>query len=263
MNITDIFSLNNTVSLVTGASGHIGRVISTALAQYGSHVILQGSSYEKVQNLHQKLASQNLSSEIACFDLRSEASVREYFEKFKHSKINVLINNAYRGGAGTIETTTTDDFRNSMEMSLTVPYLMMKSALPFFKKALHTETRSIINISSMYGIVSPDLKMYKDEKQANPPYYGAGKAGLVQLTKYSAVEFAKYAIRVNAISPGPFPNNEALKDSSLIKAIEERSLLGRVGQTHELIGAILYLASNASSYVTGSNIIVDGGWTVR
>lgn len=263
MNVLELFSLKDTVSLVTGASGYLGREISTALAQSGSHVILQGRNESKLDILQKHLKDEGLSAETACFDLRNEESVKRYFQDFGHEKINILINNAYYGGAGTIATSSTGDFRTSLDLSLTAPFLMMKLALPFLRSTKKDEIKSIINIASMYGIVSPDLAMYDEEENANPAYYGAGKAGLIQLTKYAAVEFSKYSIRVNAISPGPFPSPDAFKNNSLVRGIEERSLLRRVGKPTEISGAILYLGSHASSYVTGSNLIVDGGWTVR
>ena len=121
---------------------------------------------------------------------------------------------------------------------------------------------SIINIASMYASVSPDPKIYGDSGENNPPYYGAAKAGLIQLTRYLACHFAPERIRVNAISPGPFPVEDGTESSrKFINKLKRKVPLGRVGHPSELCGAVLFLSSDASSYVTGANIPVDGGWT--
>jgi gluconate 5-dehydrogenase len=120
----------------------------------------------------------------------------------------------------------------------------------------------IINISSMYGIVSPDSRIYGDSGYNNPPDYGAGKAAIIQFTRYSACHLACDGIRVNTISPGPFPGAEVQQNKTFMSNLENRVPLGRIGRPDDLKGAVVFLASNASSYVTGQNIVVDGGWTV-
>ena len=136
----------------------------------------------------------------------------------------------------------------------------MQKSIPLLKKV----SGCIVNISSMYGIVSPDPANYKDAKKfANPPHYGAAKAGLIQLTRYAAVHLAKYNIRVNSISPGPFPGESVKKNSDFIKVLSKNLPLGRIGDPIELLGPVIFLLSSASSYITGENIVVDGGWTVK
>lgn len=264
MKNSNAFSLNSTIALVTGAGGYLGSEMCHSLASHGAHVILQGRNREHLEHLQKDLLSKNLSAEIAVFDLLDEKCVEAYFtEKFGHQKLNILVNNAYSGASGTIETSSVSQFRASLEMNLTVPFLLMKHALNHMRKVPEGETRSIINIASMYGMVAPDLGLYSEEKLSNPPFYGAGKAGLIQLSRYAAVEFSKYSIRVNSVSPGPFPNNSAKANSQFVTALGQRTLLNRTGDPSELGGAIVYLASEASSFVTGSNLVVDGGWTTR
>jgi gluconate 5-dehydrogenase len=120
----------------------------------------------------------------------------------------------------------------------------------------------IINIGSMYGTISPDLRIYDNEKHANSPEYGAGKAAIIQFTKYLAVNYAKNGIRVNSISPGAFPNKEVQKNKKFIKKLKSKIPLERLGQPEDLMGAIVFLASDDSSYVTGQNILIDGGWSI-
>ena len=111
------------------------------------------------------------------------------------------------------------------------------------------------------GITCPNLNIYGSKKNTSPPTYGVSKAGLLHWTKYAALEFGKYQIRVNSVSPGPFPKNK--NNKKFIKILSNRTALKRIGKPIELVGPISFLCSKDSSYVTGSNIIVDGGWTSR
>ena len=114
----------------------------------------------------------------------------------------------------------------------------------------------------MYGIVSPNPVIYDGTDYANPVNYGAGKAALLQLTRFAAVHLAGKGVRVNAISPGPFPSPAVQRNTTFIKRLEEKVPLGRIGQPEELKGAVVFLASDAASYITGHNLVVDGGWTI-
>ena len=134
----------------------------------------------------------------------------------------------------------------------------MREVVPFMKQ---NGGGSIINFSSMYGLVSPDLRVYGDSYQRQPANYGAGKAAVVQVTRYAACSLAKHNIRVNCVTPGPFPKPVNSTDSELNEKLANHTMLGRLGKNHELAGAVLLLASDASSFMTGSNIVVDGGWT--
>jgi gluconate 5-dehydrogenase len=115
----------------------------------------------------------------------------------------------------------------------------------------------------MYGMVAPDFTVYDDFPDfLNPPHYGAAKAGIIQMTKYFASYLAPYGILVNAVSPGAFPSADVQKHTGFIAALGKKNPLKRIGQPDELKGVFVFLASNASTYVTGQNIAVDGGWTV-
>lgn len=118
----------------------------------------------------------------------------------------------------------------------------------------------IVNITSMYGHVAPDYRIYDGKEFANPPSYGAAKAGVIQLTKYLASFLSPYGVRVNALSPGPFPFPETQKNNDFIEKLASKNMLNRIGQPEDLKGAIALLCSDASSYMTGQNICVDGGW---
>jgi NAD(P)-dependent dehydrogenase (short-subunit alcohol dehydrogenase family) len=115
----------------------------------------------------------------------------------------------------------------------------------------------------MYGMVSPDFSVYEQSPDfLNPPHYGAAKAGVLQLTRYFAQYLGPKNIQVNAISPGPFPNAKTQEDKAFIKALAARTSLKRIGQPEDLMGSVVFLSSAASDFMTGQNLVVDGGWTI-
>ena len=120
----------------------------------------------------------------------------------------------------------------------------------------------IINIASMYGLVAPDVSIYDNNDFYNPANYGVGKAGIIQFTKYIAAVYGKYGVTCNSVSPGPFPNPSVQEHSEFIESLAKKVPLGRIGKPEEIKGVIALLASDASSYINGANITIDGGWTI-
>jgi gluconate 5-dehydrogenase len=153
---------------------------------------------------------------------------------------------------------TDEVWQTGIDGALNSTFRATREVIPFMKKA----GGSIINFCSMYGLVSPDLRIYgKDNPQKNPPNYGAAKAAVAQFTRYSAGALAEYGIRVNSVTPGPFPAPNNAQNEEFNKALASKTMLGRFGKNFEIAGAVLLLASDASTFMTGSNIVVDGGWT--
>ncbi len=258
-----LFSLNGTKAIVTGGTGYLGTEICIGLAEAGAHIFVQGRDSVKVNTLVNHIQNQGGKAEAAVFDLLDEAAVHLFFKSQDLGKINILVNNAYSGSTANIACSNDKEYRDSYEIGLIAVQRLFKACLPLLKKGHEVDTlASCINISSMYGLVSPYPEIYESPESTNPPFYGAVKAALIQWTRYAAVEFGHQGIRVNAISPGPFPSQDVQKSNpAFIKRLEPKVPLKRIGQADELKGAVIFLASSASSYVNGINLQVDGGWT--
>ncbi len=258
-----LFSLSGKTALITGATGHLGSVMAEALAGAGARVLVNGRDSEKCESLSAALRSKGFDAVPAVFDVSDRQAVVAFFEQRGAEKLHVLINNAYAGGAGSIESALPESFTQSYEVSVVASHFLFQQALPSLRRAVALDgDASVINIGSMYGVVSPDQKLYPDAESANPPFYGAAKAALLQWTRYAACEFGKEGIRVNAICPGPFPA-QTVQDNSpaFIEALAAKVPMGRIGRASEIAGPTVFLASSASSYVNGASLMVDGGWT--
>lgn len=256
----NFFSLSGKTAFISGANGYLGKSMAEGLAESGALVYLNGRDGQKIDSLVKEFEQKNLNVKPAVFDITNQEDVQEFFSKLDEPFIDVIVNNAYCGVAGSIETSSTNDYASSYDIAMTSTHHLVQCALPYLRNAVKINgDASVINIASMYGMVSPDLRIYESKSVSNPPFYGAAKAALIQWSKYAACEFASEGIRFNAISPGPFPSNQAPK--SLVSKIENKVPMARIGNPSELIGPLLFLASSSSSFVTGINLPVDGGWT--
>ena len=259
MDYNKLMSMENKVCVVTGGAGYLGSACAKALRDFGGTVISLDLAYSNGVEAD----SDTCDMALGC-DLSSSDSIRDCFKAVadRYGRIDVLVNcGVYGAGYGKdsrIEYMEDDVFFKGIEGSLGVVFRGIREAVPFMKDNGGT----IVNFCSMYGLVSPDLRIYgEDNPQMNPPNYGAGKAGVDQITRYAACSLAKYGIRVNAVTPGPFPSPKNSTDTEFVRALENKTMLGRIGKNYEIAGAVLLLASDASSFTTGANFVVDGGWT--
>lgn len=258
-----LFSLEGRVAVVTGGAGHLGFAMCEALAEFGANVVIASRNVEKCKQLAKELAktysvrAMGTKLDTNSWKLVSDCMKRIYKEM---GSIDILVNNAAAGKPVIgIEAMSERDWIGGIQGTLHGVFRCTKAVIPIMKAKKYGV---IINISSMYGVVSPDPRIYGDSLYNNPPDYGAGKAGIIQFTKYAACHLASNGIRVNAVSPGPFPSVEVQKNEVFITNLKDKVPLGRIGQPADLKGAVVFLASDASSYITGQNLIVDGGWTV-
>jgi NAD(P)-dependent dehydrogenase (short-subunit alcohol dehydrogenase family) len=261
--VTNPFDLTGRVALVTGSSGHLGRAISRALADAGATVWLNARDAGRLDALAKELTAAGLDARPLPFDVTDPAAVAGALDTLAAAsgRLDVLVNNAHVGRSGSFTAATRDDFTAATDLAVGAAHGLTVAALPLLEAATADGSPSVVNIASMYGMVSPDPGNYAAEELQNPPYYGAAKAALLQLTRHAATHLAGRGVRVNAISPGPFPVAAPPSDPGLLDRLGRRVPLGRVGRPEEMGTAVLFLASPASSFVTGVNLPVDGGWT--
>lgn len=259
MDYKKLFDLTGKVCIVTGGTGYLCSENAKILKDFGATVVVADIRAAEDRWGSGKAAGDMF---VEC-DVSSTESIKAAFKAVadKYGKIDVLVNGAcYGGGYGKesqIEFMPDDVWDNGIDGSINCVFRCTREVIPYMKK----NGGSIINYSSMYGFVSPDFRIYGDNPQKQPGNYGAGKAAIAQFTRYSAAALAEYNIRVNSVTPGPFPNPANQSDPVFNEKLAAKTMLGRFGVSHEMAGAVLLLASDASTFMTGSNIMVDGGWT--
>lgn len=257
--LRELFDLTGRTALVTGGAGLLGSQISRTLAESGAKVIVASRDLEKCRHFAEALGAEYGGSHAALrLDLTDSASIAACMAGVRdQGPLHILVNCSWSGAKNTLESIDETDWAYDIDMSLNGVFRMVKAALPDLK-----DTKGVIlNIASMYGHVAPDYRLYDGETYANPPSYGAAKAGVLQFTRYLASFLAPDGVRANAISPGPFPYPSTIAEApEFIARLGAKNPLGRIGRPHEIKGAALLLCSDASSYMTGQNICVDGGW---
>tara|TARA_B100000676_G_C18019653_1_gene811819 strand:+ start:767 stop:1555 length:789 start_codon:yes stop_codon:yes gene_type:complete len=259
--IDELFDLKNKVAIVTGGTGHLGKSICEGLAEAGAHVYLTSRSKSKAiktKNNFSNKIRKNISVET--LDILSSKSINESFNRIKNcsEKIDILVNNAAEISSGNYENISEKEWNKTIDGTINGVYRCTKEIVPLMKE---NQSGSIINISSIYGNVAPDNSIYGNTGLNSLPSYGAGKAAIIQYTKFMAGILGKEGIRVNSVSPGAFPTADIQNKSKFLTKLKKKIPLGRVGKPHELKGIMVYLGSDSSSYVTGTNIMIDGGWT--
>ena len=247
---------------LTGGGGHLGSSMALALARAGATVIVCGRQREPLETVAAKAKDGGYSGTIipVSADVSTDAGVTQTLDAIERAagRVSGWVNNAAVARPGALLELQRDDVTASL--ANTLGDTIMATSLAARRMTEHGGV--IVNVASMYGVVSPDPGTYENHPAFhNPPTYGAAKAGVIQFTRYAAVHLAPHGIRVNAISPGAFPGPVAQAEPDFVEELKRRSPSGRIGAPHELDGAITFLLSDASSYVTGHNLIVDGGWT--
>ena len=264
MNIKkSIFDLSEKSVLVTGATGYLGKHMCKALGAAGAKVLVNSRQSRIAESFCQELNDEGIKCVAAVFDVSNAAEVEDYFSSYNDVPLHGVVNNAYNGVSGSIETGTDEDYSNSYSNSVIASQRIIRLALPALRQAYkESGDASVINISSMYASVSPKIENYTKKHLANPPFYGAAKAGLEQLTRYAACELGSEGIRFNSIAPGPFPS-EAVQtnEPNFIKILAHQVPLKRIGNPNEIGGPVVFLISSSASYITGTCLHVDGGWT--
>lgn len=264
---SQLFDLHGKIALITGAAGWLGNPMATELAACGATVILVGRKAEGLKKLAAEITAKGFSSLPLATDITDPAAVERLIAEVgdRFGKLDILVNNANRSIAGPHGLDAlVESFSQSADFELGATWRLITQSLPLMREAVRkSQDASVINISSMYGKVSPDPRIYAATQiLPNPPFYGAAKAGVLQMTRWLAANLGPARIRVNAVTPGPFPQDEVkTKAPQFVDLLAQKTVLGRIGQRREVAGAVVFLASPAASYITGADIPVDGGWT--
>lgn len=263
--ISELVRLDDRVAIVTGGAGHLGSHICETYAELGAHVVVVDNNDSSCNRLAERLRSSfDIEPLLLTTDLAQEEEVRSIPEKvLSHfDRIDILVNCAALVGTSMLDGWVTsfseqsvDTWRKALEINLTVPFILTQACYDALKIKGHG---SVINICSIYGIVGPDMRLYDQTKMGNPAAYAASKGGLLQLTRWLSAVMAP-EVRVNSISLGGVWNNQP--ETFHAKYIS-RTPLGRMASAEDIKGAAAYLASDLSAYVTGQNLMVDGGFTV-
>lgn len=254
------FSLKNKVAVVTGGAGLIGKNIVIGLSQAEAMVIIGEIDEKEGKKLERLCKKERLKATYHYLDIIEQESVNELINYCvdNYKGIDIWVNCAYprtEDWSEKFENIKLESWRKNVDMHLNGYFLCCQ------KVAEHMKTRKkgcIINFGSVYGVVGPRFSIYKNTNMTSPAAYSAIKGGIVNFTKYLATYYAPYNIRVNAICPGGVFDNQNPK---FVKEYSKNTPLGRMAKPEEIAGPVLFLASDAASYITGEVLIVDGGWT--
>ncbi len=243
------FRLDGRVALVTGASSGLGERFARVLAAAGAEVVLTARRADRLEALAAEVPGSTWSAGDLADDGYREDLVA--FVEQRHGRLDVLVNNAATNDEEPLERESLDRLRDVVELNLVAVMDLCRLTAPLL---FASDAASVVNVSSMYGLVGSRGPMTA---------YNATKGALVNLSRHLAAQWGRHGVRVNTLAPGYFPTEMTggLADPDFARVIEERTLLRRVPRPDELDGALLFLASGASSYVTGATLVVDAGWT--
>jgi NAD(P)-dependent dehydrogenase (short-subunit alcohol dehydrogenase family) len=271
------FNLTGKVAIITGGPGLLGQEFCRTLAEAGAAVVVADINAEGVNAVATQLIKSGYHALGVATDVTQPESVQALVQETLSTfgRLDILVNSAaldpkfdpealaemakHGAVSGAFENYPLESWKAALDVNLTGMFLCCQAAVaPMLAQG---KKGSIINICSTYGLVAPDQRIYQREgKQTSykPVYYSVTKAGVLGLTRYLSAYYAGTEIRVNALTPGGVFNNH---DEVFLKAYTARTVMGRMANKDEMNGALLFLASDASSYMTGSNLVVDGGWT--
>jgi len=260
----DLFSLRDKVAIVTGGRGLYGASISRALCEMGATVIIASRNGTACESFAAELREAGYRAYGVSLDLGSDASIRsateEIFRRF--GRIDILVNNAVdRRNMVSLQGATRKQLQDSADTNLNGQILLSQAVLDYM---IPQNSGSIIHISSIRGLDCPHFPFYPESWGDQPVNYTTEKWAMIGLTKYMAGRYGKHGIRVNCIAPGGF--DPGLTDSEDKRAFVETYIancpLGRWANEDDIKGPVAFLASEASAYMTGATLVMDGGWTI-
>ena len=277
--LPELFDLHGRVAVVTGGAGLLGSEFCLTLAQAGAQVMVADLDGEAAATTAKRINQQGVLARSVDVDVTDPASVHNMVSGAlaAFGSLDILVNSAAldpkmdpehlaeqsgmipeEHNLTSFEHFPLEAWKQALDVNLTGMFLCCQSAIP---PMLAQGQGVIINLGSIYGLAAPDQRLYSrpgQPVQYKPAYYSVTKAGVLGLTRYLAAYYGEQNIRVNALSPGGVYNGH---DEMFVQAYSARAVLGRMAEKDEMNGALLFLASDASAYMTGSNLVVDGGWT--
>ncbi len=257
MPVIDLFDLNDRVAIVTGGAGQLGAAFCDVLHSAGARVVVADLDREGAEKVCEGLDGDLETVLPVEADITRRSDVEMLVESALKSfdRLDILVNNAGIGCFSPFEARTDIEFDHVLEVNLKGLFLCAQ-------RSAEAMTGSgggvMINIGSIYGLVGADQRIYGESGRNSSEVYAASKGGVIAMTRYLSVYLAPRNIRVNCLSPGGIFNHQ---DPFLVEKYSERTPMGRMATVEDLKGAMLFLASDASRYVTGQNLVVDGGWT--
>lgn len=257
--IQQLFDLTGRVALLSGASGYLGTAFANALAEAGATVVVSSRDQAKASAAAAKLPSPGGAQHAGVvINQLDEASIASGFAAAvaHRGRLDILVNNGHAVSKHDWTGVTAEEFNE--QLSNATGYFLLARRLRDHIVG-RKGSGSIINIGSMYGVVGSYPDAYEGICAASPVHYHTLKGGIIHMTRHLAAYWAKDNIRVNCLSPGPFPSSAA--PQAMVERLKTKNPMHRMGVPHELKGALILLASDAGSYITGQNLLVDGGWT--
>ncbi len=256
-----MFDFTGKVALIAGGAGWLGSPICQKLAGQGASVVIADIASARAATLAETVATgrPDARAKALFLDVADERSIKEAVAQTvaEFGRLDIMVNAAFTAIGKLVEEITAEEFDRSLHTNLVGGFLLAREAAGAMK-----DGGSMVFFGSMYGVIAPDPGAYHDPMKPNPIEYGVAKAGLIQMARYLAVYWAPRRIRVNTVVPGAFPNPSVREqDPVFIQRLAAKAPLGRVGTAEEVAGAVIYLASDEASFVTGTTLIVDGGWT--
>lgn len=258
--VQQLYSLEGQVALVTGGAGRYGAGITWGLAEAGAKVIIASRGLEKCEAMAEEVRSKGYDAVARQVDLESEDSIAQLAGWIESDlgRLDILFNNAVaRSRGGDFSTVSAQEWAETMPVNSTSLLLSTRYCAEMMKKQ---GKGSIVNISSIYGMVGPQFDVYDNTDMKNPAQYAFAKGGMIQLTRYLACFYGPDGIRVNCISPGGYYDDQP---QPFVDTYCARTPLGRMAGPEDIKGLSVFLASDASAYITGANIPLEGGWTAH
>ncbi len=257
--MNELFSIKGKVIVITGATGYLGSKMTEHLSLLGAKVIVLSRKLTKAKELCRQLKINE--KQAVKIDVSSKDSIDDAFKYIYNEflTVDVLVNNAYFGVAKEFTSYLQEDWHKSFDGSVGAVDMVTQAVLPNMRS---NKAGRIINIASMYGMISPNPDVYPTESMINPLSYGVGKAAIIQYTKYLAMRVGEENITVNSISYGAFPKTTNPENTKIfLKNLANKTFVKRIGKPKEVTSTVYFLSLDESSYITGQNIVVDGGWT--